>query len=183
MTATANRAVPAVSADPAIAPDGDVTRLGMLMEAAHLQQQAAEATLARLDAHTRGLDAVVRDEIRQSFTAECAELDEEVRKTTLALSGLQRHAERRAACWTAVIVTSLGGAAIALVEFTVPSAGVIAELRSERDTLSRQIQQLSNAGGRLELRRCGAEERLRVRVDRRAPTYGEAGDYFIVKGY
>lgn len=153
------------------------------MESAHAQHQLAESALARLEAHTRGLDAVVRDEIRQTFTAECGELEEELQKTALALRSLQRIAERRAASWTIVIVTTVAGAAIAALEYAMPSGRDIEKLRSERDTLSLQIKQLIDLGGRLELRRCGEHARLCVRVDRGAPSYGDAADYLIVKGY
>ena len=45
------------------------------------------------------------------------------------------------------------------------------------------IARLTQQGGHVELRRCGAARRLCVRVDRGAPMYGEAADYLVVKGY
>jgi hypothetical protein len=35
----------------------------------------------------------------------------------------------------------------------------------------------------MELRRCGAAGRLCVRVDRKAGTFGEGGEFLVVKGY
>jgi hypothetical protein len=166
-----------------MAPVDEITRLGMLMESAHVQQQLAESTLNRLEAHTRGLDAVVRDEIRRSFTFECGALDEEVQKAALALRGLHRIANWRAACWTVAILTTVSSAAIAVIHYAIPSPRDIEVLRSERDALSLQIKQLSSAGGRMELRRCGEHARLCVRVDRSAPSYGDDAEYLIVKGY
>lgn len=166
-----------------MAPADDLTRLGMLMDSAHLQQQLAESTLARLEAHTRGLDAVVRDEIRQSFTLECAALEEEIQKAAAALRVMQHVAARRAAVWTLTILGTVASVAIAAIEYAIPSARDIASLRSQRDALSLQVKQLADAGGRLQLRRCGTEARLCVRVDRAAPSYGAAADYLIVKGY
>ena len=163
-------------------PSNGTTRLGMLMEAAHVQQQLAESTLARLEAHTKGLDAVVRDQLRQSFTSECVALEEEIQRTAQTLRQLQRCAERRAKSWT-VAILAMASVAAAVVELAIPSARDIDRLRSERDALSIQIKQLTSAGGRLDLRRCGERERLCVRVDRTAPGYGDGGDYLIVNGY
>ncbi len=161
----------------------ELTSLGMLLESAHLQQQLAESTLSRLEAHTKGLDVVVRDEIRQSFTMECAALDEEIQKATVALRGLQRNADRRIGAWTVAILAIVGSAVLATIEYAIPSVEDIRKLRSERAALSIQISRLADAGGRLELRRCGDHARLCVRVDRSAPSYGEAADYLVVKGY
>jgi hypothetical protein len=160
-----------------------ITSLGMLMESAHVQQQLAEATLSRLEAHTKGLDAVVRDEIRQSFTVECAALDEEIHKTTVALRSLQRSADRRIASWTVAILAIVGSGVMAVIEYAIPSVKDIEKLRSERAVLSTQINRLVDAGGRLDLRRCGEQARLCVKVDRSAPSYGDAADYLVVKGY
>jgi hypothetical protein len=33
------------------------------------------------------------------------------------------------------------------------------------------------------LRHCGDTSRLCVRIDRRAPVYGEQSDYLVVRGY
>jgi hypothetical protein len=160
-----------------------VTSLGMLMESAHVQQQLADAALSRLEAHTKGLDAVVRDEVRQSFTVECAALDEEIHKATVALRSLQRSTDRRIASWTVSILALVGGAAISIIEYAIPSVKDIENLRAERAALSVQISHLADAGGRLELRRCGEQARLCVKVDRNAPSYGDAADYLVVKGY
>jgi hypothetical protein len=35
----------------------------------------------------------------------------------------------------------------------------------------------------VDLRHCGSDQRWCVRVDRKAPAYGEQGDYLVVKGY
>jgi hypothetical protein len=51
------------------------------------------------------------------------------------------------------------------------------------DQLSARVAQLSREGGRMELRYCGAANRLCVRVDRKSAFYGEGADYMIVKGY
>ena len=38
-------------------------------------------------------------------------------------------------------------------------------------------------GGRIDLRHCGEANRLCVRVERKAPFYGENSDYAVLKGY
>jgi hypothetical protein len=65
----------------------------------------------------------------------------------------------------------------------LPSQSELATLRSKRDELAASVARLEQRGGRIDLRRCGGTDRLCVRVDRKAPVYGEAADYFIVKGY
>ena len=45
------------------------------------------------------------------------------------------------------------------------------------------IAALERQGGRIEWRRCGEKARLCVRVDRKAPPYGDRADYYVVEGY
>ena len=56
--------------------------------------------------------------------------------------------------------------------------------RFERDaTSSRPVsRRLEQQGGRIDWRHCGEAARLCVRVDRKAPTYGEKADYYVVAG-
>jgi hypothetical protein len=65
----------------------------------------------------------------------------------------------------------------------IPSRAEIAALRTKHDELATQIASLEERGGRIDLRRCGDGARLCVRVDRKAPTYGEQSDYLVVRGY
>jgi hypothetical protein len=159
-----------------------VMQAGLLMEAAHAQHSLAQELLQKLDARTRGLDEVVRDEIRRTLVAELALLGDDTREAAEALRGLKRAANLR------VLLVSLGltlaASAVPLVTLSwlVPSRGEIQRLRAEREQLKAVIAELAQQGGRVDLRRCGTGS-FCVRVDRTAPVYGERADYYVVKGY
>ena len=65
----------------------------------------------------------------------------------------------------------------------LPSPTELAALRAKRAELASNVARLEQHGARIDLRRCGAAERLCVRIDRHAPAYGEAADYLVVRGY
>jgi hypothetical protein len=67
--------------------------------------------------------------------------------------------------------------------WVLPSRAQIAALRTKHDELAVKIAQLEERGGRMDLRHCGEGARLCVRVDRKAPMYGEQADYLVVRGY
>jgi len=52
-------------------------KLGFLMEAAQTHQQLAERVLEKLERHTRGLDDIVRQEIRRTLIEELRAVHEE----------------------------------------------------------------------------------------------------------
>jgi hypothetical protein len=163
--------------------EDDTMKLGLLMEAAQAQQTLAVSTLDQLREHTAGLDAIVREEIRATILEEMQSLADDSRRAAEALRGLQRAANLRLlASGTAMLALS------ALVPFAIswwwlPSRAEIAALGAARDQLTANIARLAQQGGRVELRHCGAAQRLCVRVDRSAPPYGEAADFRVVKGY
>ena len=72
---------------------------------------------------------------------------------------------------------------IAILRWVMPSTAEIGTLRAQRSELTAAVAALERNGGRVEWRRCGATARLCVRVDRRAPVFGDKSDYFIVAGY
>jgi len=129
------------------------------------------------------LDAAVRDEIRRTFTDECGALVQEAANAAEALLKLQRAANRRLAWWAWVCAGLSAAAAWLVVARLLPSSAQLAALRAQRTQLTAAVAQLAQRGGRIDLRRCGSARRLCVRVDRRSPAYGDAGDYFIVQGY
>jgi hypothetical protein len=53
----------------------------------------------------------------------------------------------------------------------------------QRDALAKSIASLEQRGGKIEWKSCGDPARLCVRVDRKAPVYGEKADYYVAKGY
>ncbi len=138
--------------------DDTTMNVGLLMESVQAHQKLAESHLEQLRAHTRDLDAVVRDEIRRTLIEELQMLWAESKRTTEALQRIGRSATLRAGLWSIVITILCTG-------------------------LSASVATLERQGGRIDWRRCGEKARLCVRVDRKAPTYGEKSDYFVAAGY
>lgn len=157
--------------------------MGLLMEAAQAQQALAATTLDRLREHAVGLDGVVRGEIRATLIEEMRSLGEDIQRTAVALRRLQRIANLRLVVWGAAV---LGMAALipgALAWWLLPTHVEVEALTAKRDELSANLAKLSRQGGHVELRQCGDEQRLCVRIERAAPAYGAAGDFRVVKGY
>jgi hypothetical protein len=158
-------------------------KVGLLMEAAQAQQALAEAALEKLNAHTRELDTVVRDEIRHTLVEELQVLGNESRRAAEALRSLGRSVNLRVAIWSVGLTLLCTAIPVAATWWLLPSQGEVAALRTKRDELASSITRLEQRGARVDLRRCGGTNRLCVRIDRKAPVYGEDGDYFVVKGY
>ncbi len=161
--------------------EGNTMKLGLLMEAAHAQQTLAEAALEKLSAHLRELDTVVRDEIRHTLVEELQIVVNESRRAAEALRGLGRAANLRVALWTLGMTLLCSGIPICVEWWFLPSQSELAALRVKRDQLASNVARLEQRGARIDLRRCGAGDQLCVRIDRKAPAYGEAGDYRVVK--
>jgi len=163
--------------------DDGTVKLGLLMETAYTHQELIEGSLKRLQAHTQGLDDVLRDEIRRAFIAEFGELIDESARAADALRSLGRAFTVKAA-WRGALIGALPGiAATLLLSWWLPNQNQIAALRIEQQRLSAAIAVLSDSGARMDLRRCGERSRLCVRIDRRAPAYGARADYLVVQGY
>jgi hypothetical protein len=163
--------------------DDATMKVGLLMESAQVHQKLAEGQLERLRAHTQDLDAVVRDEIRRTLVEELQMLTAETARVTRALQKL-----RSSTAWRGMVL-SLSGAAlcalvpIALARWALPSPADIATLRARREQLAASIAKLEQEGGRIDWRLCGEARRLCVRVDRKAPSYGEKADFYVIEGY
>jgi len=163
--------------------DDTTMKVGLLMESAQVHQKLAEVQLEKLRAHTADLDVVVRDEIRRTLVDELQLLTAETARATRALRKLQS-----GTAWRGMAL-SLSGAMlcavvpIALARWALPSPADIATLRARREELAASIARLEQQGGRIDWRRCGEAKRLCVRVDRKAPSYGEKADYFVIEGY
>lgn len=162
--------------------EDNTMKLGLLMETAHAQQALAEAALGKLSAHLRELDTVVRDEIRHTLVEELQVVVNESRRAAEALRGLGRSANLRVALWTLSMTLLCSGLPICVEWWFLPSQSELAALRAKRDQLESNVARLEQQrGAGIDLRRCGGSDRLCVRVDKKAPAYGEAGDYFVVK--
>jgi hypothetical protein len=172
--------------DRAPALDDATMKFGLLMESAQAHQRLAESQLEKLRAHTQDLDGVVRDEIRRTLIEEMQMLTMESKRAIQVLQRIRHGAAVRGALWCIVISILCTGIPITIIRWALPSESEIAGLRARRDALAASVAALERRGGRggrIEWRRCGAEVRLCVRVDRKAPAYGEQADFFVVAGY
>lgn len=167
----------------ALAADEATMKFGLLMESAQAHQRLAADHLERLRAHTQELDGVVRDEIRRTLVEELQAVTLETQQAADALRRMRRNASVRGLTW-AVVAACLGSVVPALVLYWVlPSSSEIARLRAQRERLATDVARLEHEGARARWRRCGEAERLCVQVDRKAPAYGEGGDYYVLEGY
>jgi uncharacterized protein YPO0396 len=172
-----------MSRDKGYVMDDTTMKLGLLMEAAQANQKAAESSLKKLKAATSELATVVREEVHRVVTEELHSLAADSKRASDALRAARRAANVRALVWSVGITMLCSAIPLALAWWIIPSRAQIAALRARRDELATQIANLEERGGRIDLRRCGDGARLCVRVDRKAPIYGEQSDYLIVRGY
>ena len=163
--------------------EDDTLKIGLLMEAAQAQQALAETVLENLKRHMGTLDDVVRAEIRHALVEELRVLGQESQRAAESLRGLGRAANARMAFWSIGLTLLCTAIPMCGQWWLVPSQREIAALRRERDRLAANVTSLEGRGGRIDVRRCGGTDRLCVRIDRKAPAYGDAGDYLVVKGY
>ena len=163
--------------------EDETLKVGLLMEAAQAQQALAANTLDRLREHTAGIDAIVRQEIRATLLEELQSLEDDSRMAAEALRRLQRTANLRLIAWSGIVLSVASLLPGAIAWWLLPTRAEIDALGARRDELTANVARLSRQGGNLELRHCGATQRLCVRIERSAPAYGAAGDFLIVKGY
>ena len=163
--------------------EDDTLKIGLLMEAAQAQQSLAETVLEKLKQHVSALDDVVRGEIRHALVEELRVLGNESQRAAQSLRRLGRAANVRMAVWSIGLTLLCTAIPMCGQWWLIPSQSEIAALRLRRDALAANVASLEERGGRIDLRRCGGTDRLCVRVDRKAPVYGDSGDYLVVKGY
>ena len=163
--------------------EDETLKLGLLMEAAHAQQALADTALERLNAHLRDLDSVVRDEIRHTLVEELQIVVNEAKRSAEALRRLRRSANLRTGFWSLGLTLMCSAIPLSLGWWLLPTPSELSTLRAKKDELASAVARLEQRGARVDLRRCGEGNRLCVRVDRKAPVYGEAGDYLVLKGY
>lgn len=162
--------------------DDATLKMGLLMESAQAHQKLAEGQLERLRAHTQDLDSVVRNEIRRTLVEELQMLTAEAARAARVLEKI-RGGGLRAAVSSLLVAVMCTLVPIGIARWTLPSAADIGALRARRDELSSNLSKLEQQGARIELRRCGEASRLCIRVDRKAPAYGEKGDFLVIAGY
>ena len=120
--------------------DDATMNFGLLMESAQAHQKLAETHLEQLRAHTRGLDAVVRDEIRRTLIDELQMLSVESKRTAETLRRIGRGAVARVGLSSIVIAILCTCIPTAIMRWTLPSEAAIAALRVRRDTLAASAQ-------------------------------------------
>jgi len=163
--------------------DDTTMKLGLLMEAAQTHQKSADSTLRKLKDTAKELATIVREEVRSVVVEEFQSLAVDSNRASAALREAQRAANVRALVWSLSLTTLCSAIPLLLACWLIPSRAEIAALRAKHDELATKIASLEERGGRIDLRRCGNGGRLCVRVDRKAPTYGEQSDYLVVRGY
>ena len=172
--------------------DNEAIKLGLLMESAQTHEALAKALLEKLQAHTQGLDGVVRDEIRRTLLEQLKALHAESQNTVAALRTEREQIKTRMIIRSVAMMglSALVMVAIALgvAWYVLPKRSEITQLRTEisqlqteRDELAGVDAELERRGGRADVRRCA--EHLCVRVDLRAPRYGDQSDYYVIRGY
>lgn len=184
--------------DQKIVLDEKTTQIGFMMEAAMAQQKAAKAlqnaaevnqqlaqtTLAQLQYHNKTLvPAVVegfKGTVREVLLDGMAGVRSETGFAISGLRGLYSRAQFRLA-WISggcVVLSLLMG--IGVSSLFTPSAEEIAELRAT-------VDELVGKGGHADLKMCPVPhkpDRLCIRVDAKAGTYTKDDvDYMIVYGY
>lgn len=169
--------------DRAAVADDATMKFGLLMESAQAHQKLAETQLDKLRAHTQDLDSVVRDEIRRTLVEELQMLTAETARATRALQKVRRGAGLQRALWSFMLMLTCSLVPLAVARWVLPSASEVSTLRARRDELRMNVAKLEQLGGHIDWRRCGDTRRLCVRVDRKAPSYGEKGDYYVIEGY
>ncbi len=163
--------------------DDSTMKLGLLLESAQAHQTLADSVLERLKAHVSELEGIARDEIRHTLLDELHALGDDARHAGETLRALRHAADVRVTLWTLGMAALSCTVPMAVARWLLPSRGEVAELSARRDELTANVARLTREGGQIELRHCGGNQRLCVRVDRKAPVYGEAGDFLVVKGY
>ena len=157
-------------------------KLGLLLETAQTHQKLAEAALEKLNKQAQGLEAVVRDQIQRALADGLRTLRAETQSAVEALQRVRRAGNARTAFWTLGVTATAAAIALFVAWWVLPTPAEIGALRAEREELTRNIANLNQRGARADLRRCGTG-RLCVRVDLRAPRYGDSSDYLVIRGY
>ena len=163
--------------------DEHTMKFGLLMESAQAHQKLAEAHLEKLRAHTQDLDGVVRDEIRRTLVDELQSVTAEIERAARALRAMKHAANMRGLAWNIGIALICAVIPAAIAHYVLPTPADINALRSQRDALAQNVASLEQRGGKVDWKSCGDPARLCVRIDRKAPVYGEKADYYVAKGY
>ncbi|HEV2702716.1 MAG TPA: hypothetical protein VGV09_13870 [Steroidobacteraceae bacterium] len=156
---------------------GQPEELRPILENVHAQQTKIHGLLATLDTRSRALDSTLGEAVQRAF------MDAAGLRAAATLSQVHRATGARFARWCCGIVSVCALVPVLLSWLLMPSPTRVLQARQSQTELSARVALLSREGGRMELRHCGAAQRLCVRIDRKAPLYGEGADFMVVKGY
>ncbi len=156
---------------------------GSLPEATRRLLPEVHALIDELGAVAHRLENVVRQEIRSALVDEFQALGDASHRAAQALGTVRRAASLRIALSAVGVVTVCSMIPLVVAWSVLPSRAELEQLRAERDRLEANVAVLERRGGNVDLRRCGSDSRLCVRIERTAPAYGAQSDYLIVKGY
>jgi len=151
--------------------------VSQILETVHHHQSEIHGMLATLDSRSRALDTTLGEAVQRALM-EAAGI-----RATEKLSQMHRATGVRFARWSFGVVSACALVPAILSWVLLPSPAQVMQTRQTVQQLSAGVAQLSREGGRIDLRHCGERNRLCVRVERKAPFYGETGDYMILKGY
>ena len=135
-------------------------------------EKAVQAALANVQQQTQStLGNSVNPAVKalQGVTARAEQAEESLHQAASSISW------KWAAIWTVtscVLLASL----VALSMLLVPSPNEIADLRANAAALKAK-------GGKVNLTLCGSQKRLCAEIDTKADTWGEKGQFRILKGY
>ena len=151
--------------------------LSQILATVHAQQSQIHDLLATLDSRSRDLDTTVGEAVQRAL-GEAAGI-----RAAQTLTQVHRATGLRFARWSFGIVSACALVPTVLSWALLPSRTQLLQARRSLEQLSAGVAELSRQGGRIELRHCGATDRLCARIDRKSPFYGENGDYMVLKGY
>ena len=147
------------------------------------QELPAQAVMDTFGALSRGLDQLIRQEIRSALVEEFQALGGASRRAAEALESVRRAASVRIALWSVAVVLACASMPVIVAWRVLPSSTQLQQLRAERDRLQENIALLARRGANIDLRRCGTASRLCVRIERSTPAFGPRADYLVVAGY
>jgi hypothetical protein len=151
--------------------------LNRILETVHDQQSNIQGVLATLESRARDLESTLGEAVQRAF------MDAAGLRAAEKLSQVHRATGIRFARWSLGIVSACALVPTILSWMLMPSPAQVLQARQTLEQLSDRVSQLSREGGRMDLRHCGAANRLCVRVDRKLPFYGDSADFMVVKGY
>lgn len=151
--------------------------LGRMLATVHAQQSQIHGVLTTLDSRSREFDTTVGEAVQRAL-ADAAGI-----RAAEKLSQIHRATGMRFARWSFGVVSVCALVPALLSWALLPSRTQVLQSRQALEQVNAGVAQLARQGGRIDLRRCGAAQRLCVRIDRKSPFYGENADYIVLKGY